>query len=166
MKFRARGVYFRRPIVWFTIIGGRAPVRASLERYSSVTEENPNVRRKSIWRVTGEGAARREAGEGGVHDTGNLWHAISRRMKTWCRHVDLTGATQTFRLFHQVLHGMGSLQPFSPLFLSDEKSDPSFTRTCGRARELLRIKSHSRMKIIRAYDILRRVCSAAIRRQK
>lgn len=43
--------------------------------------------------------------ERGIHDTGNLWHAISHRMKTWCRHVDRSGAMQTFRLFHRVLHG-------------------------------------------------------------
>lgn len=33
-------------------------------------------------------------------DTYNLWHAISHRMKTWCRHVDRLGAGQTFRLFY------------------------------------------------------------------
>lgn len=55
----------------------------------------------------------------GARDTGNLWHAISHQMKTWCRHVDLAGATQTFRLFHRVLHGFHTrtYQLFSALHL-------------------------------------------------
>lgn len=56
------------------------------------SEENPGiiVGRKSIWRVV----------EGRKGYTYNLWHAISHRMKTWCRHVDRLGAEQTFRLFY------------------------------------------------------------------
>lgn len=88
-------VYFRHPLFGLQSSAERTPARVAQTVERACCDRGKSERPTKI----------DLASRWGVRDTGNLWHAISHRMKTWCRHVDLTGATQMFRLFHRILYG-------------------------------------------------------------
>lgn len=107
-------VYFRRPL-----FGLPSSAEGHLRALRTVRWASSRVRPREIG-TSNENRFGESARRGEGRDTGNLWHAISHRMKTWCRHVDLAGATQTFRLFHRVLYGFHTMRcaPAAFLFLS------------------------------------------------
>jgi len=110
-EWTSNSVYFRHPLFGLPLLAEGHLCTLRTVRWASSRARPREIRTANENRF---GESAEEEGR----DTGNLWHAISHRMKTWCHHVDLAGAMQTFRLFHRVLYGFHTYAHLSFSFFS------------------------------------------------
>jgi len=81
-EWTSNSVYFRHPLFGLPSLAEGHLCTLRTVRWASSRARPREIRTANENRFD-------EPAEKEGRDTGNLWHAISHRMKTWCHHVDL-----------------------------------------------------------------------------